>query len=812
MSTKVIALLLFLAMAFVVNAAGYGAVYDWEGSENNDWSDPNNWTTNSTLWTWPNEEFGNEYTNQDCNEINIGPGFTVDFGGLSIDGARDGSNVNTMTLDDATLNIGGTVWVADWSGASGRIDVLNGSAFNITGTLEIGNEGPGTAEMSIVNSTTDVGGHLVIAAGNVAEGSLYISPTSVVNVGGKVYMNDDSGSGYRSSLIMDGGTVTTGGNCYFNDDAGTDSVATVVMNGGIWTSGGVIDVTWNLDGQSYLTINNGKMSAASSIRMGVEGGGDTGKSRIFLNGGVLQGEDIEFIITDRKIVFIKGELWVNSTAMSVAQMEALIGTEIDVTGASDYSVITDGDYTVLTNPQCVRSPYPAHGTPFHQITDNVLSWVEPASVNNPRYDVYMTTDIVADPNVTNLVSPQQMANTYTATLNYETTYYWRVDVTDKDGILISTGPIWRFTTGPANPVITPSTPGSVAVWIDPVEPEDAVFTVDAIGPGTLLYQWYYDADDQPGGEVLLNNETKYPGYDSAEMTVSAVEVADLGYYCVDVTNDGGTVQSRKAALVAKELLGHWTFDNTLAAAAGGIDGTFSDGSPSYADGIANQAITLDGVNDHVVFGTSDDFNFGADMNFTASLWIKTTGSGDDVAIMSNKDWNSGSNIGWVITNSYGDGYWGINFTGEDGSRVDVRTSSPINDNKWHYLCVSFNRSGMATLYYDGTFDDEANIAGQGNINAGFPTVLGTDGAEGDPWDYWMPGDFDDVKIFNWALNHDEVIEEWFGITGEAVCVNPLAGDVAGPDGEPDCVVNMEDLAAMVANWLGCGIMPESYCP
>ena len=153
MSTKIIAVLLFLAMAFVVNTASYGAVYDWDGSESNDWSDPNNWTTSSILWTWPNEEFGNEYTNQDCNEINIGPGFTVDFGPLSIDGQRDGSTVNLMTLDKATLNIAGTVWVADWLGASGRIDVLNDSAFNITGTLEIGNEGPGIGEMNIVNST-----------------------------------------------------------------------------------------------------------------------------------------------------------------------------------------------------------------------------------------------------------------------------------------------------------------------------------------------------------------------------------------------------------------------------------------------------------------------------------------------------------------------------------------------------------------------------------------------------------------------------------------------------------------------------------
>ena len=57
---------------------------------------------------------------------------------------------------------------------------------------------------------------------------------------------------------------------------------------------------------------------------------------------------------------------------------------------------------------------------------------------------------------------------------------------------------------------------------------------------------------------------------------------------------------------------------------------------------------LDGSNDHVNLGGSGDLNFGASTDFSVALWVKTSGWSSDAAIVSNKNWASGSNTGWIL--------------------------------------------------------------------------------------------------------------------------------------------------------------------
>jgi hypothetical protein len=201
--------------------------------------------------------------------------------------------------------------------------------------------------MVVTGSAVNCNDDMMVGVWAGAIGYLTINPGSTINVADRWYMNDGGGAGTFSQVEMNGGVVTTGGNCYFNDDAGP-ATAYFIMNDGTFTSGGVIDVSWNLDGTSHLTINAGQMTAAAAIRLGVSGGGDTGQSRIFLKGGKLQAEGLEFNMTDSMIVYTGGELWVNGAALSEAAMKTLIKDgKIDVSGVASYSVGTVGDYTVL---------------------------------------------------------------------------------------------------------------------------------------------------------------------------------------------------------------------------------------------------------------------------------------------------------------------------------------------------------------------------------------------------------------------------------------------------------------------------------
>ena len=372
-----------LAFVAVIMAVGVGnaAIYSWNGAAaDGDWDNAGNWNTTFTAYSHPNEEFGNEYTNQDSQYILLINGDTVSkAGGLSPDGAHDGSSTANLIIDNgSSLSLGNTIWVADRPGTKGQVDVLGGSSLSTPYDVKLGDDPGSIGTMNVIDSAVNAGrdmivGHrtggtgylnisgnsvvnidddMIIALADGSAGHLNISGDSVINVGDRWYMNDAGGSGSRSYVVMDGGTVNVTGNSYFNDDADVDSEAYFTLNGGAFNGGGDIDISWNLDGLSHLTINGGEMTAGDEIRLGVGGGGDTGQLRIFLNGGVLQGEDLLWSMTDSKIVFVDGELRINGAAVSVGDMQALVDTgKIDVSGAVGYAILTDGDYTVLTIPE-----------------------------------------------------------------------------------------------------------------------------------------------------------------------------------------------------------------------------------------------------------------------------------------------------------------------------------------------------------------------------------------------------------------------------------------------------------------------------
>lgn len=342
-------LLVLAAAILVFSSTTHANIYIWDGSAGDGaWETVANWTTSST-YDHPNQQFGNEYFNEDSEHVVLFNGDTITSStGLSPDGARDGSNICLLSLYyGTTLNVGGTMWIADYGGTKGQVDVLDGSTLNLDEQLKVGDDNGSIGTLNVVDGTVQTGSHLIIANRAGSTGYLNISGDSTINVGGKFYMNDGGGSDAFSQVVMDGGVVTISGNSYFNDDAGP-STAYFTMNDGTWNSGGVIDVSWNLDGTSHLTINGGEMTAADALRLGVGGGGDTGESRIFLSGGKLQGEGLEFNMTDSLIVYEGGELWINGSVLSETDMQNLIDTgKIDVSGASGYSIYTDGAYTVL---------------------------------------------------------------------------------------------------------------------------------------------------------------------------------------------------------------------------------------------------------------------------------------------------------------------------------------------------------------------------------------------------------------------------------------------------------------------------------
>ena len=165
-------------------------------------------------------------------------------------------------------------------------------------------------------------------------------------------------------------------------------------------------------------------------------------------------------------------------------------------------------------------------------------------------------------------------------------------------------------------------------------------------------------------------------------------------------------------------------------------------------------LDFDGSNDRIEIAPNTLFDFGASQDFTIECRVRTQQAAD-VAMVGNKDWDSGLFPGFVFSFVLPNGPgWKVNI-GDGSSRVDLNAGGAIADNEWHTLSVSFDRDGMMRMYEDGVFLEEDDISGIGNINAGAGLVFGTDIDQ----DYDFTGSIAEVRVWNSVVGAQE-IQDW----------------------------------------------------
>ena len=158
--------------------------------------------------------------------------------------------------------------------------------------------------------------------------------------------------------------------------------------------------------------------------------------------------------------------------------------------------------------------------------------------------------------------------------------------------------------------------------------------------------------------------------------------------------------SAYAGVLEDDMVGYYTFDDTLDSSLdSALHGTVGGGSVAYLDGKVGRALTLDGVDDYVALPNVADFNFGAG-DFTITFWYRVSGDQSGTpAIITNKDWNSGLNPGWLLGN-FGSGYNGddLSINLSDGNvRVDSSSAMDVAFNEWHFVAMRIKRGGMMSL-------------------------------------------------------------------------------------------------------------------
>jgi len=202
--------------------------------------------------------------------------------------------------------------------------------------------------------------------------------------------------------------------------------------------------------------------------------------------------------------------------------------------------------------------------------------------------------------------------------------------------------------------------------------------------------------------------------------------------------------------VLRDLVAYLPFDgNTQDASGRGNNGT-AVGAPGFVAGkVGSGALSFTSKKDgtsfnYVTLGNPADLNFGSSTSFSVSYWAKLAPGSwtGDPAFLSNKDWGSGNNQGWVIATD-GDGRLQWNLGGKldnsNGDRKDFDSPGGVfSDGNWHHIAVTFDRAGAGIAYVDGkkfasreaTPRSEIPIATPANnlsTPAGKSTNIGQDG-------------------------------------------------------------------------------------
>ncbi len=450
------------------------------------------------------------------------------------------------------------------------------------------------------------------------------------------------------------------------------------------------------------------------------------------------------------------------------------------------------------------NPTPANNATLVSIATD-LSWMAPDVYVASGYNVYFDPNQskVEQRDVTTLLAENIAETNYSFddSLGYETTYYWRVDAFEPNATgddILHDGKVWTFTTEPEFPVVDTHPQDQILA-----EGEMALFTVS--GRNQTDYAWYYSED-----EILEPESDESVGGNSATLAIGPVSAENEGYiYCV-LSNGVGNAVSQPALLMTRRLVGRWEFENTLADTLGDHDGV-AFGDPNYAaDSIAGgQALLLNGAS-AVEIPYSQELNTES---FTVMAWANLSGgAGAYRALVSNR--NDVPKRSFILYAASSDNwqFWTPTITDAwtalDGGAAELDT--------WVFIACSFEADGPAdeygyvtgtkSLYINGLKVAE-QLEADYTRNIERSLLIGAGANELPDHDYFFQGQIDDVQLYNYALDPFALAEAYVRVIPEAkLCVSYPMMDITGPNGEPDCRVDLLDLALFAADWMECNIV------
>ncbi|MBN2512948.1 MAG: immunoglobulin domain-containing protein [Sedimentisphaerales bacterium] len=499
------------------------------------------------------------------------------------------------------------------------------------------------------------------------------------------------------------------------------------------------------------------------------------------------------------------------------------GVELDTTNATTNGVIQIGQVKVNqptweTHFEATyesTTPFPTYVSPADSennvATDVTLSWTAPTAFTPVGYNVYID---LYEPNLTAAdaawYSAGQAGTTYTPSpvLASDTIYYWRVEALEPNLVapympIPHSGPAWQFTTAPKAVVIV-TNPASQTVPAG----DTVVLTMDALN--ATSYQWYKD------GSLVIDQTT-------ATLTLTDVQLADEGFYTCTASNAlPSSATSVPAQVMTRRLAGWWKLEdpNTTGGFLADSVQTEVPGAPAHiataaeyrvAVGKEGSAIELNGTTNRLVTvsDSTSFFNFYP-QGYTVSAWINRSAATAWGAYVSKQapatTEPAAPAKGFILThNASGQPVHTLRTVNPN----DLSSNVEADDNTWHLATGTYDAATKTSkIYVDGLLRNQVTYTAHPAIS---PAAV-MFGAELPNGNIAYTGLLDDVRIWTYPLDDQAVANLYTDFNPDIyVCLERPELDVTGPNGVPDCKVDLYEFAEVAAEWLECGLYPPSNC-
>jgi len=272
-------------------------------------------------------------------------------------------------------------------------------------------------------------------------------------------------------------------------------------------------------------------------------------------------------------------------------------------------------------------------------------------------------------------------------------------------------------------------------------------------------------------------------------------------YTVTVSKTGYQNQSRKNVEVLEDqttevnftltegtdLVAEWHFDEGSGIIAEDTSGNNNNGTltnmdpaTDWVDGKPGKALDFDGSNDYVDCGNV--LNFERTDPFSIMAWVKTT---DTVGNIAGNSHSSSPYTGYslVIDGSQLRVHLINDYVAGKRIEVDEAASGTVNDGNWHHVGMTYTGSSSAAgikLFIDGQEIGTTTVADNLRATIISPVSLTIGKKPDGNYEYPLDGTIDEVKIYNRALNAEEIKADY--VAGLEDITLPETTITSGPDG------------------------------